>query len=222
MATQRRTDTSSPGVVWRSSALSPLGEDGNQALADARIRTLIDLREPTEQAKQPVDLIRPGIELRTFRMINGGEFPESAHTVDGFCRWMIAERGERLAGLLSALSRSETHPIVMFCSSGKDRTGVASGLLLSALGVSDDDVAEDFHRTETVMPPEHAARAIELSLTLGVDPEVTRVNLTAPRQLMRDVLAEVREQHGSASGYLLQHGLADDELAQLRRSLVTY
>ena len=39
------------------------------------------------------------------------------------------------------------HPVVFHCAAGKERTGILAGLLLSALGVSDETIMEDYELT---------------------------------------------------------------------------
>ena len=45
-------------------------------------------------------------------------------------------------------------PAVFHCAAGKDRTGILAGLLLSSLGVSDDDVVADYALTAEAMVPD--------------------------------------------------------------------
>jgi protein-tyrosine phosphatase len=58
-------------------------------------------------------------------------------------------------GIYAQLFRRILHdelPLVFNCAAGKDRTGVAAALLLSALGVEWDVTLADYMLTETVVP----------------------------------------------------------------------
>ena len=45
--------------------------------------------------------------------------------------------------LFGAIRAGQT-PILFHCTAGKDRTGVAAALILKALGVSREDIVEDY------------------------------------------------------------------------------
>ena len=57
--------------------------------------------------------------------------------------WMVNR------GLLSGLADADALPAVFHCLWGKDRTGIAAALLLTALGVPQSDVVDDYMLTET-------------------------------------------------------------------------
>ena len=50
----------------------------------------------------------------------------------------------RQASALFALLLEDRTPLVIHCTAGKDRTGFACALILHALGVPDDLIAEDY------------------------------------------------------------------------------
>jgi protein-tyrosine phosphatase len=135
---------------------------------------------------------------------------------------MLELRGARMAELAALFADEELHPAVFFCVSGKDRTGLLSALVQSAIGVSDDDVADDFSLTERLMPEWHIERTLDLGSALdsSITREVVRESMRAPRELMVDALAKLRADHGDAAGYLRDHGLAQADLDRLRRALV--
>ena len=59
----------------------------------------------------------------------------------------IAENGaSALAAALEVIAAGE-HPVVFHCAAGKERIGILAGLLLSALGVSDETIMEDYELT---------------------------------------------------------------------------
>jgi len=51
---------------------------------------------------------------------------------------------EQYSALMEALASEENLPLVFHCTHGKDRAGVASAVLLMALGVSEDIAREDY------------------------------------------------------------------------------
>ncbi len=49
------------------------------------------------------------------------------------------------------MADADTHPIVVHCLAGKDRTGVVVALVLALLGVPDETVAEDYALSNLAM-----------------------------------------------------------------------
>jgi protein-tyrosine phosphatase len=95
-----------------------------------------------------------------------------------------------------------------------------AGLLLSALGVADEAVVEDYARTERLMPESYFELALARSRRAGL-PEGSRVDdLGSPPELMATVLGDVADRHGGAAAYLLDHGLQAADLDRLRARLV--
>ena len=142
--------------------------DGLQRLADADlevvralgIHTVIDLRTHLELAERgtfPVDVYPvafhhlPVIDVTW----DPGEvadptapMPTSCSTSTSRCStW--ASRPSPRPSTCSAVPGAL--PAVFHCAAGKDRTGLLAALLLSALGVSDEDVVADYALTEAAM-----------------------------------------------------------------------
>jgi protein-tyrosine phosphatase len=51
------------------------------------------------------------------------------------------------------LLASEGKPVLWHCTQGKDRTGVAAMLLLTALGLEEDTILDEYMRTNDYMKP---------------------------------------------------------------------
>ena len=75
--------------------------------------------------------------------------------LDRFNAWLLAERSDRLVHVFALLCDRELQPVVIFCGSGKDRTGLVSALSAERAGVADDDVRDDYALTQELMSEEH-------------------------------------------------------------------
>jgi protein-tyrosine phosphatase len=200
------------GVLYRSDAVA--GLDAETA-ANLGLRTAIDLREKGEKDAEPAT-VGPA-RVHELPVIDAD--PAAPYTLTGFTRWLVESRGNAWADAVRLLAH-EPLPAVFFCSSGKDRTGVLSGLIQSALGVADDAVIADYAETERRMPPEYAELAMVRSRRAGLPEDVAMDGIGSPPELMADVLAGVRARHGDAATNLTDHGLAADDLDRLRSRLV--
>src|SRR5262245_43820462 len=125
-------------MLLRSNALVDLDEADRERLAEIGIRTAVDLREPGERGAEPSDLAAAGVQLHEVAVVDGS-VGEIGIDLLAFNEWMLRERGDRLVEVIRLLSARDALPGVYFCSTGKDRTGMISALILSALGVDDND-----------------------------------------------------------------------------------
>jgi protein-tyrosine phosphatase len=125
------------------------------------------------------------------------------------------------ARLITELASTEHRPAVFHCTAGKDRTGLAAALLLEVLSVDRAHILDDYELTNITRSE---ARIAELQPELeaaGIDVEVVRPYLSAPRRALDDTLDWLAQTHGGAEGYLTQHGVSGETLAILRDELRT-
>lgn len=200
------------GLLYRSDAVAGLDAG---AAASLGLRTAIDLREKGEKDAEPAT-VGPA-RVHELPIIDAD--PAAPYTLVGFTHWLVESRGHAWADAVRLLAH-EPLPAVFFCSSGKDRTGVLSGLLQSALGVEDAAVVADYAETARLMPPEYADLAMIRSRRAGLPEDAALDGIGSPPELMADVLAGVRARHRDAAHYLRDHGLSADDLELLRRRLV--
>jgi len=205
------------GLLFRSD-LPVLDEEHADELDDLGLHTVIDLREPEERAAQPATFPGqpPRIVARTFGLgpVVAAD-PSKASSLERLYETAIRELGAPIAGVVSELCAPDALPALVHCTAGKDRTGIIIGLVLSALGVSDDDVARDYSLTAANLGHEffrdvntHNAR-VDLTSLMGAD-----------EALMLHVLSMAREIAGDVRSYLTTNGVREEDLDRLRDSLL--
>jgi protein-tyrosine phosphatase len=115
-------------------------------------------------------------------------------------------------------------PILVHCTAGKDRTGLAVAVVLAAVGVPRERVVEDYGRTRANMPGVLERIATDPRMPGGPD-MIERVQaerpqlLDAPGAAMASALDEL-DGAGGAAAWLRGHGLSDADLRRLRERLV--
>jgi hypothetical protein len=133
----------------------------------------------------------------------------------------MADEGRRAIGnAVALLAQPGALPAVFHCTAGKDRTGILAAILLSAIGVPDDDIVDDYMLTGE----SRAARNAYLRVH-EPDYYAFLANLPATvREMHGDaiptVLAWLRARHGSVAGFLLANGVDEDALAALKANLL--
>jgi protein-tyrosine phosphatase len=209
-----------PGLLMRSAALVDLSPRAERELVELDLRTAIDLREPIERELDPARLAGSEARLQTWPLIDGRLDLTTEMSLADLYASIVEHCGERIAGAVRLLADDESLPAVVFCSAGKDRTGLVSAILLSALGVDDEAVAADYERTEAAMRSELGRRVEARARAAGLGEQELAVKLGAPRELILDVLARLRRTDGGAAAYLERHGLERERLAVLRRAVL--
>ncbi len=209
--------------LFRSDALHRLGELDAEAFTQLGVRTVIDLRRPSEIEKYGRVAETYGLDYHNL-VLKHVDWEEVEHPDDVVHeRWLadrylnFAEDGrEALLESLRLIADPERAPVIVHCMAGKDRTGTVCALTLSLLGVSDDDIAADYALTTTAMKP--LTRYL-----LEKHPEAVRGNehmFDSPPAAMTLFLDDLRELHGSVEDYVREIGLTDTEISAMRAHLL--
>jgi protein-tyrosine phosphatase len=201
-------------TLFRADALDRLPAASQRAFIDLGLRTVIDLRRPDELDSNPnVFRSSPDVRYRHLAMfdVDPGEHPDGAA---GWYRGAVDSFRDRLVGVASTLLEPDSLPAVIHCAAGKDRTGITIGLLLSAVGVPREIVADDYGLTKSCF----AIRWVETDEP-GVIGQVVSDDdpvVDAPPELMLSTLRHLDDRYGGAIGYLRAGGLKNAEIARLR------
>jgi protein-tyrosine phosphatase len=206
------------GAVVRADALDELDAGAWAALRALGIRTVIDLRNDDERgsvATPPAGLATlhlplDNIEDRSFwdEWSSGWQFGTPLYYGPHIARFP-----ERSAGVIAAIARAAPGGVVFHCGIGRDRTGLVAMLLLSVLGVSPEDIAEDHVLSGARLGPLFAKRGepdqgpiIEAFLT---------GRGTSARQIIVETLASFDRERWMREG-----GIDETDLEALRRRLL--
>jgi protein-tyrosine phosphatase len=145
-------------------------------------------------------------------------------------RILALDGRDEYAAMIRAVIDPANRPFVFHCSHGVHRTGTATAILLSALGVSWETVREDYLLSNTFRAEENEKRIEQLTNeaanTLGIPPEdVDTTNIVAFYILQGDyidgTLDVIEEEYGSMDKYLVKGlGLSQEELSVLREQLL--
>jgi len=110
--------------------------------------------------------------------------------------------------------------VVYHCAAGKDRTGVISAILLSALGVRDELIVADYALTQQNLDA-IVARLCASEGYRAMFAELPPDTLHAEPETMVALLAGLEARYGGAVGYLEDAGVGADVLASMKRKNLT-
>lgn len=209
------------GVLFRSGNLARVDAAGRAALREIGLRRIVDLREDAEIALEPTALDELGHESVRVPLFVGSaaSFFEDDLSLAEMYRLLVEGSADRIVDVVRAVLADQ--PVLVHCTVGKDRTGVTVALTLAAAGVDEAAVVADYARTEALLP----ARRNEsvLAYLRRLHPKARNLEDLAtrsPAAAMQGVLDELRAQYGAPVEFLRAHGLADDEVRELKRVLV--
>jgi protein-tyrosine phosphatase len=125
-----------------------------------------------------------------------------------------------VARLVARPADTERPAVLVHCTAGKDRTGVAVALLLDAAGASRDAIIDDYLDTEQNLSGEwaQAMRARIEAAGIPLSDEIEVLLARTPRPAIESVFSRLDADGGTAE-YLLRHGLSAADLAALRARL---
>ncbi|MDQ1228632.1 tyrosine-protein phosphatase [Sphingomonas sp. SORGH_AS_0879] len=219
------------GLLYRSGQMHDLTPADYAYLQKLGIRTVCDFRDTRERTGEPTNwpagqkpkVLSDDYALDMSGMMLPGDpstwtheqvvaamtatYPKLLDQFRGQYRRMFAEL---LAG---------NAPLAFHCTAGKDRTGVAAALLLSALGVPRATVIEDYLLSNQHMapPPAHPT-----GFWAKLSPEAARTFAGVDRRYIEAVFAVTDRHPGGTMGYLKDElGVDPARIAKLRGLYLT-
>ena len=215
------------GRIFRSDSLAELTDADLQVLTSLGLHTICDLRADSERAQKPNRML-PGAPATIHAigfMPHGGDqlladtrlgvasVAEIEKRVREIYRRFVTDQASTFSRLLH-LFDAKSMPLLVHCTSGRDRTGFASALILMALGVSREVIARDYALSNQYR------RDLTFQIGGAVSPEV----MTALTQAHPDYLAAafraIDDDWGSDDAYL-RHALGfSDERRQALQALL--
>jgi protein-tyrosine phosphatase len=120
---------------------------------------------------------------------------------------------------VAAIADAPPGAVLVHCAGGKDRTGAIVAVVLSFLGVGDDEIADDYALTSLSLDP-IITEWLDSQSSDPAERERLRALAMPSREAMLQTLAHHRERYGSAEAYLRGGGVTDEQLARLRGRLL--
>lgn len=227
------------GQLIRSGEIDGMGADGMTLLEDLGVTSIVDLRTTLEATAHPIlwpdgqgparynfpvmekeaqmiDDMRHDIKSGT-----ATEAVTDALFFDAF-GYIPTDYTTELRGLFDVLiNQPEGEAVLYHCSGGKDRTGVATAMVLSALGVTREDIEADFMMSNVLKDADNAsvkiADQVNAEHGTSMPPEAVWPSLGVRIEYLDNFYRSVNETYGSVDNYLHEGlGLTDEDLEKLR------
>lgn len=233
------------GKLFRSGNLSKLTDKDIERVRALGISSILDLRSVEEIALQPNPRIE-GIKNLHIQVIPDEELSEEEN--NNAQAAVHADRNDKYKQLISngaadqimidlytqmvsfgdafkrvfqVLLENSDESVLFHCMVGKDRTGILSALILSALGVSEETILEDYSLTNESFDKIKTAFAGNEGRgeMMNINPDSIQALLEARPEYLAAFFAEVDKEFGSVDDYLREAiGLTKEDRESLQRN----
>lgn len=204
------------GRYIRSSSPANATEEDIQKLKNYGVKVALDLRSDFEKSVQPSPFKDdPDVDYVEINLLSQEEVhvvPEEVRTykdLGGLYCFTIEANKDTFRQVFELFYEHPYDGILFHCSAGKDRTGLVAALLLELCAVDDYMIVKDYS-----LSYEYNMKMIEQMKDL-MDEETIEYLSSSPRYMMI-FLAYLREHYVSARGYLLDIGLSEDQVDDIR------
>jgi len=200
------------GLLYRSGDLAHLSASDIETMEKIGVRMIIDFRSDREIIKYPT----PKIE--TVAVQKRIPIPDSAREeaerlfaerdtaglaivlIRDYKR-MIHDHTDDYREFFHVLATTDQLPLVYHCAAGKDRTGLATYLLLRALGVSDREAREDYLLSNLYLK-NLAEKVISKITAKGNNGEMLRPMMEVRSAYLDSALEYISDKYGSLDIFL--------------------
>jgi protein-tyrosine phosphatase len=196
------------GKIFRSDDLCNLTDEDLIYLSSIPIISIVDFRELNEIRKLPDRIPYSVKENFIFHLISGNL---SALINDGMEQKTAEEYTEKIKDKykesvinpealeqykrsFNVLEIKQDIPVMFHCAAGKDRVGIAIALIMYALGVSHEDVMQDYLLSGVYLENKYKPITDKY-------PEVAPI-FQAKEEYLNSVVEQIEKDHGSVENFL--------------------
>ena len=222
------------GYFYRADKLSELTASDLAYLEGLDLKTVVDLRSEEEIASAP-DVLPQGVEYLHLPIYNEAEdtsnikgrimeglFPreEAENLLVEVNRLLAGSEAYRFQPFIDKFVSGEGVPMAYHCTSGKDRTGFATYLILHTLGVDsvlifDDYLMSNYYRFDR--NKKNLRKANIGQYVKPIDPEVLKPLMLVDPKYLRAAVDVIEEEYGTVSDFMeQQYGITPEIRERLR------
>jgi protein-tyrosine phosphatase len=223
------------GQLFRSAHFNAVGPEDARKLDALSVRFMVDLRHPDERALKP-NRWSPPLTLasdpgRATAAVAAAATSEHSPAVgrsvmqSTYARVPLDSRFIALFGDIFRTLAERGGPVIIHCSLGKDRTGIACAVLLDTLGVSRAAIFEDYLATNATIDRVERSRAVRAELEPLHGPlsdETIEQVIGVDASYLQSSFDAIERQSGSLCAYV-EHtlGIPPETLGAVRARLIS-
>lgn len=204
-----------PGLVYRGDYPAFADHETADAIQALALQTVVDLRRGTEAAAECVSWDDHGVAYHRCPVVGGSESSWHARYQS-----YLDTRPETVVSAVRHVLDPGAHPVLFHCAAGKDRTGVVAALVLSALGVEDEDIVEDYLLSAVAV--EAILSRLGSSSLYRAELDGATVESQRPQRDAMEAFLAALHDRGGAVEWLVEHGLEQLEVDAARAALLEH
>ena len=219
------------GAIFRSGKLGAIKKGDYDRLRALNIRTICDFRSAQEvkdepdkwpemrqinHAKLPIgdSLVSKWAMLKK---LQNDDFDASAFMYQAN-RSFVLDYAEAYKTFFQLLLMEESHPILYHCTAGKDRAGLATVFILSALGVDRTTIEKEYLLSNHYLHAHTEADLKKAAKYLGVDHHKLRPLMKVKPEYLKGAFDAIEEKYGTMEKFLCEAlAICEKEIEQLKR-----
>jgi protein-tyrosine phosphatase len=224
-------------ILFRSEALHEASSECMRALGGLPLRVVCDLRSPAEQRLFPIRWSEPvprvhaievqadhsNLDLDSLRtmMSEASGAAARGYYLSMYSSFARSINGLQLGAFLTAISSEEGIPALIHCTAGKDRTGFLCAVILDVLGVSWEQIVEDYMRSAALYDSERIVTVMRAYLGQDciLEPRAVKA-FEVQLEYLEAAFNALQKEFGSSRTFLAKAGLADKDMERLSASLL--
>ena len=218
------------GLLLRTASLNGISDEDIRLLTNVyRVQHIVDFRMPMEMtgAEDPpidgaqyhhlnvIDLSNlssqdmPDVDIRSLDLIQVIKMSEQVGMLEEnmYIGFLMSETGKKAYTdfFRILLDTDPDRAVLWHCTSGKDRTGLAAMLILSALGVDEETIVKDYLLTNE-FNAQRIAGTKQYMKAQGYDDALIKKAVivfdAVDERFMRNALDWMKKEYGSVPGYI--------------------
>ncbi len=210
------------GLFYRSGKLHKLSSSDRDQLDKLGIQTVVDFRSDQEVEDEPDHLPK---QIAYKRMVIGIDEAidqdklmdslktmtpsQSANLLLEANKLFASSSAKDYLPFINLLQQEKDIPLVFHCTAGKDRTGFAAALILSALGVSRETIMQDFLMSNYYRAG-HGNFRMNFVWLLGLKREVLEPLMEVRPEYLNAAFRTIDSLYGGTNAFLeAEYGITD-------------
>ena len=216
--------------VVRADSVRQLSDEGWRALVAYGIRTVVDLRLPSERdadppAELPVEVVHAPFlqehephEWAEIDAIGAAAGDDHVAATRDVYLALLERNRPGVAAAVDAVASAPAGGVLVHCHAGKDRTGLVSAFLLDLAGVERRLIADDYALTGVLLA-DVLSEWVEEAPDAAERARRRRLSAT-PAEAMLGVLAGLDARYGGTKEFLLEAGVAGEQIERVAARLL--
>lgn len=203
------------GKLYRSSSLNFATTTDTKFLDALKIKSVIDLRTDNERLREPYKYKskqtfnlplreNPHLTFFFFDKILSKQMRKNDVIIfqQDNLSFILEHNADYFAQMFDILLDKTNYPIVISCAVGKDKTGVASALILAALGVDREQIISDFLLSNQLIDYDSFVLNNKIYFSDADVQETMTALFSAHQEVITYVMERITKQYGSTDKFL--------------------